>query len=124
MSEPERYESILRLAWRVGWTTAREAYVERELSIGRDNASLREELTVFDRLYYAQSVRGVDPVAALRRRDLSRFVMRPLSVMLAAGVAFIFATVGVDAPATLMSAGLTFAMTDAGTQALVRTLVR
>ena len=119
MSEPERYESILRLAWSVGWATARRAYVETQRRSGRSQAALHRELLAFDRLYREQASTGVDPVAALHQRDLNRFVARPIAAILGFGVAALCAKLGVDLGATMLNAGLTFGLADVAARALV-----
>ena len=115
-----RYLGLLRLAWRVGWSPARAAYAHDEALRGREAEEVRSELAFFDMMLYRQSASGVDPIAALRQRDICTFVTRPLAAVFAIGVAALVAAAGFDVCATIVQAGLTFAIADAGASNLVR----
>lgn len=119
-----RYLRLLRLAWRVGWIPARDAYVRNEDRRGRDAEEVRGELALFDSMHRTQSDTGVDPIAALRQRDLAHFVTRPLAIIIACGVAAIAALAGFDGSTATLQAALTFGFIDASGRALIASTVR
>jgi hypothetical protein len=99
-----QYVRLLRRAARVGWPDAKREYIESERQFGRTLDDLNSELEVLDHLNHQARVRGVDPVAAQKRRDLYERGLRPLVVVCSMGFVVARASAGATLLDTLTGA--------------------
>jgi hypothetical protein len=98
------YAKLLRRAARVGWVPAKREYVESERLFGRSLDDIHSELELLEHLNSQARERGIDPVAAQKRRDLYERYLRPLIITWSVLYVVMRASQGATFPDTLVGA--------------------